>query len=94
MPEKVLSGSDFTDFGGAGRSFRGFRIMPQAVADRSSSSNSRSFTPNFVVCFSVLLFCFDMETIKHSAIQSVGYSSSLVCYMRARELLLGNLPEF
>ena len=68
--------------------------MPQAVADRSSISNSRSFTPNFVVCFSVLLFCFDRETIKHFDVQSVSYSSSLVRYMRARELLLGNLPEF
>ena len=68
--------------------------MPQSVADRSSISNSRSFTPNFVVCFSVLLSCFDGETIKRFDVQSVSYSSSLVRYMRARELLLGNLPEF
>ena len=58
VPEKVLSESDFTDFGGAGRSFRVFRIMPRAVADRSSSSNSRSFTPNFVSEISTPLFCF------------------------------------
>ena len=52
--------------------------MPQTVADRSLISNSRSFTLDFVVCFSALLFCFDGETIKHFDVQSVSYSSSLL----------------
>ena len=56
--------------------------------------NSRSFTLIFVARFSVLLFCFDGQTIKHSDVQSVSYSCSLVRYLRARVTLLRNLPKF
>ena len=56
--------------------------------------NSRSFTLIFVVGFSVLLFCFDGETIKHSVIQCVSDSCSLVRYLRARATLVENIAKF
>ena len=76
------------------RSFRVSAMVWETLVAGLLGGNSRSFTLIFVARFSVLLFCFDGQTVKHSDVQSVSYSCSLVRYLRARELLLRNLPKF
>ena len=56
--------------------------------------NSRSFTLIFVAGFSVLLFRFDVGTVKHSGVQRVSDSCSLVLYLRARATLVENIAKF
>ena len=55
---------------------------------------SRSFTLIFVAGFSVLLFYFDGGTVKHSGVQRVSDSCSLVRYLRARATLVENIAKF
>ena len=81
-------------FGCGSRSFRVSKLVRNTLLVGLLGGNSRSFTLKFVAGFSVLLFCFDGQTVKHSDAQRVSYSCSLVRYLRARELLLRNLPKF
>ena len=74
--------------GGNSRSFRVFQTMHKDLIKQLSEGNSRSITLFFVLCFSVLLFCFDAGSIKHPVTQRVSYSFSLVRYTRAQNSLL------
>lgn len=56
-------------WGCGGRSFRVFQMVRKTLLAGLLGGNSRSFTLRFVICFSVLLFCFDGKTVKHSVIQ-------------------------
>ena len=80
--------------GGNSRSFRVSAMVRKTLVVGLLGGNSRSFTLIFVVSFSVLLFCFDEEAVKHFGAQSVSYSCSIVRSLRARVTLLRNLPKF
>ena len=79
---------------GNSRSFRVSAMVRKTLVVGLLGGDSRSFTLFFVAGFSVLLFCFDGQTVKHSDVQRVSYSCSLVRYLRARVTLLRNLPKF
>ena len=80
--------------GGNSRSFRVSAMVRKTLVVGLLGGNSRSFTLKFVAGFSVLLFCFDGWTVKHSVTQRVSYSCSLVRYLRARVTSVQNLPDF
>ena len=76
------------------RSFRVSAMVQKTLLVGLLGGKSRSFTLIFMTAFSVLLFCFDGETVKHSVIQHVGYSCDIWRYTRAQSTLLRNLPKF
>ena len=81
-------------FGCGSRSFRLSPMVRNTLLVGLLGGNSRSFTLIFMAAFSVLLFCFDRGTVKHSVIQHVGYSCDIWRYTRAQSTLLRNLPKF
>ena len=63
-----------SDFGGNSRSIRVSAMVRKTIVVGLLGGNSRSFTLKFITGFSVLLFCFDGKTVKHSDVQRVSYS--------------------
>ena len=76
------------------RSFRVSAMVRKTLLVGLLGGKSRSFTLFFVAGFSVLLFCFDGGTVKHSVAQRVSYSCSLVRYLRAQLTSVENMPVF
>jgi len=81
-------------FGCGSRSIRVSKLVRNTLLVGLLGGNSRSFTLIFMAAFSVLLFCFDRETVKHSVIQHVGYSCDIWRYTRARQPCSEICPNF
>ena len=76
------------------RSIRVSKLVRNTLLVGLLGGNSRSFTLFFVAGFSVLLFCFDEGTVKHSVIQCVRYSCDFWRYLRARATSVQNIAIF
>ena len=76
------------------RSIRVSKLVRNTLLVGLLGGNSRSFTSIFVTSFSVLLFCFDGGTVKHSVIQCVRYSFDFWRYLRARATSVQNIAIF